>query len=97
MYPEELYQVKGFPVPRELLRPIAFNLARGLIQDELEFPTMRRTIEIDGYQSHYITCRGFSWWVIVDDHVLHSIMMSDETSIKKLGFLYSYPMFGVHH
>lgn len=37
MYPEEVYYC-GLPLPYELFRPIAFNLARVLIKDKLRFP-----------------------------------------------------------
>jgi hypothetical protein len=76
MYPEEVYTLY-WALPRELSRPIAFNLARGLIQDKLRFPRQIRVLEIEGYESHYIVCKNICWWITIEDGVLHSILMSD--------------------
>ena len=76
MYPEEVYSLY-WDLPRELSRPIAFNLARGLIQDTLRFPKSIRVLEIEGYESHYVVCKNICWWVTIEDKVLHSILMTD--------------------
>lgn len=73
MYPEEIYQIKSF-LPRELLRPISFNIAKGLVQDALKFPKQVRSIIIEGYESYYVTCGKFCWWITLDLGILQSII-----------------------
>jgi len=84
MYPEDVYTL-NWMLPRELSRPIAFNLARGLIQDKLVLHKMVREISIDEYRSYYIVSGDICWWVVIDEGELHCILMSDLEIIEDLG------------
>lgn len=94
MYPEDVYRIKKF-LPRELLRPISFNIAKGILTENLQFPKFVRTIEIEAYESHYITCGFFCWWVTIENQELQSILMFDNNTMgcfssKGSGFCYVY-------
>ena len=80
MYPEEVYSLH-WALPIELNRPIAFNIARGLIQDTLRFPNALRVMKIAGYESHYIVCKAICWWITFEDKVLQHILMTDFQNI----------------
>lgn len=94
MLPEEVYEIKNF-LPRELLRRVAFDISRGFLQENLKFPKFVRAIEIEEYESHYITCGPYCWWVTIENEILQSILMFDNNtmgcfSAKTSGFCHVY-------
>lgn len=84
MYPEDVYKL-NWRLPRELSRPIAFNLARALIQEKLLLHKLVREITIDAYSSYYVVSGEICWWVVIENLELHCILMSDMSIIEDLG------------